>query len=289
MPLKPLLTLPINAFRWARSLRSGRAFSAGQKARLWLAMAAIQLRSVFHAPNKSVTARVLGFRISAFDAKALLYLLREVWIDEPYAIDLPESPTIVDCGANIGASVLFFALRHPRATILAYEPNPHAFAMLRKNVEANGLQNRVKLVNAALSDAPGSAELFFGDDQASLAGSLNAGRGGDRSATVELIRLSDEVRAKLSGRSIDLVKIDVEGAEHAVVRDMEASGLIGQVGKYAIEYHNNLDAAGPGKLGELLARFERAGFRHSIRAGFSRGSVSGSDDSLPEELTQPAM
>ena len=40
----------------------------------------------------------------------------------------------IDCGANIGISILFFKKQYPDCTIMAFEPNPHAFPLLEKNV-----------------------------------------------------------------------------------------------------------------------------------------------------------
>ncbi|HYM30394.1 MAG TPA: FkbM family methyltransferase [Candidatus Cybelea sp.] len=64
-------------------------------------------------------------------------------------------PLIVDAGANIGASSLYFALAFPTAIVVAIEPEDGNFALLQKNVAGFN----VRCIKAALSSSPGSARL----------------------------------------------------------------------------------------------------------------------------------
>ena len=66
-----------------------------------------------------------------------------------------QRPLIIDAGANIGASAVYFALTFPEAVIVAIEPEESNFALLRRNVE--GLN--VRCLKAALSSSEGSARV----------------------------------------------------------------------------------------------------------------------------------
>ncbi|HTR48037.1 MAG TPA: FkbM family methyltransferase [Verrucomicrobiae bacterium] len=131
--------------------------------------------------------------------------------------------TVVDIGANVGYYTLLAAkLVGPRGTVYAFEPSPANFALLSKNVEANGYRN-VVLVPKAVSENTGVAELHI--DRASSGGhSLGGFRGGVDSVAVETISLDDYFRG--ANQIIDVLKMDAEGAEPSILAGM--SGLLAQ-------------------------------------------------------------
>lgn len=115
----------------------------------------------------------------------------------------------VDVGANIGYYTrLLSRLVGPTGRVVAYEPYPPAFDLLRRN--SARLPN-VRIVQAALSDAPGEADLFVArtEDMSSL--SASAGRSHVRVRLETLDALHTEVPR------VDFIKIDVEGFEYAVL------------------------------------------------------------------------
>jgi len=70
----------------------------------------------------------------------------------------PMDNLIVDVGANEGHWSLYMGFGHPRASIIAIEPNPVPLELMRKNFESNGL-NRIKVLPIAMNDTSGTAEL----------------------------------------------------------------------------------------------------------------------------------
>ena len=62
-----------------------------------------------------------------------------------------KSPFILDCGSHIGVTVLYFKKLYPEARIIAFDPNPRTFELLKLNVDQNGLKN-VELMNVAISE-----------------------------------------------------------------------------------------------------------------------------------------
>lgn len=134
--------------------------------------------------------------------------------------------TFVDAGANEGLYTLFAAARvGPGGRVLAFEPSEREFGRLLENVRLNRL-DQVEVVKAALSDRGGTAPLRVGEDN--HAGHNTLGEFAYQIATaryedVPLVRLDDAVREHDIAR-VDVMKIDVEGHEAALLRG--AQGVI---------------------------------------------------------------
>lgn len=129
--------------------------------------------------------------------------------------------TVIDVGANEGFYALFCARRVGReGRVLAIEPSPRERARLEHNVALNGLRN-VRIVRSALAARPGRAVLRIANAEHNGQNSLGAF--GHASVTladqleVELDTLDALVQAQALHR-VDLVKLDVEGAELAVLQ-----------------------------------------------------------------------
>jgi len=136
--------------------------------------------------------------------------------------------TFVDVGANHGYfSVLAARLVGPAGRVFAFEPNPSVFEQLAEHVACNGLTN-VTTERKALAEREGTLELFVSacaansglssitpGSQAFASGSLDR----DRHVQVHVTTFDRWRRARAVER-IDLLKIDVEGAEMLVLRGM---------------------------------------------------------------------
>lgn len=216
----------------------------------------------------------MGSTFYAFSYHTLNYLIHEIIINEEYRFkSLNNAPVIVDCGANIGMSVLYFKKCYPQANILAFEPNPTAFTLLSKNIQSYHLSN-VETHHVALANSIGTIPFHFNNDKGTLTGSVQANRGGDNVIEVSCKKLSDFIQ---HFASIDLIKMDVEGAEIKIVEDLMQSGAIDKVKELIIEYHHNI----PGEtnaLSHFLKLFEQSGFDYSIRTSFS--ALGGMQDVL---------
>lgn len=125
---------------------------------------------------------------------------------------------VLDVGAHIGYFTLLFAkLVGNEGTVFAFEPEPRNFALLRKNVGANGYGN-VVLVNKAVSNRTGPARLYLSEDNRGdhrLFDSYD----GRRSINVECIRLDDYFATH---ERVDFIKMDIQGAEAMALEGMTA-------------------------------------------------------------------
>ncbi|MBP6858734.1 MAG: FkbM family methyltransferase [Candidatus Pacebacteria bacterium] len=160
----------------------------------------------------------------------------------------PKPKYIIDCGANIGISTLYFANKYPEAKIRAFEPQPDAFASLQTNLAG---KTNVELIKKAVWDKEGTLEL---DSSASDASSLTT-TAGNNTITVETTSLIPYL-----SMPVDLLKIDIEGAEYTVLKNIES--ILSMVKNIFIEYHvSNL---GNQELGDILAMLTRSGFNYYL-------------------------
>ena len=188
------------------------------------------------------------------DGKGFLHSLKEIFADEVYRFDTPTpAPFIIDAGANIGLSVLYFKRLHPRSRIIAFEPDPTIFEVLNKNVASSQL-DQVDTRQAAVWTEDGELRFF---SEGSLAGSSEVDLRAQGLAT--MVR-AERLKPLLQNEKVDFLKIDIEGAENAVMFDIEDE--LDNVEHLFFEYHSVL-----GKdqmLGDLLNIASRKGFRYVI-------------------------
>jgi FkbM family methyltransferase len=188
-------------------------------------------------------------------------MVDEIFVRKHYEFDtIDEQPLILDCGANIGIATLYFKRRSPNAKIVAIEPDPRAFALLRQNVDANGLRG-VELIPKALAAKPGTVELFL-DAEHPLVASTRRDRVSERSrsVTVEAVPLSS-----LIDRTVAFLKLDVEGSEFTVLSELARSGKIAEVAQMAVEYHHHV-STDEDEFSCLLALLEQSGFGYQLIA-----------------------
>lgn len=136
---------------------------------------------------------------------------------------LDRARCVIDVGANIGYYTLLAASRLPRGAVHAFEPWPTLFARLETACRSNGFHH-VVLNQAAVSDRDGVTRLYLPTTSATDAHLSNASlvegfAASNRHIEVTTLRLDTYV-ARRGLRHLDLVKVDAEGAELAVLRGL---------------------------------------------------------------------
>jgi FkbM family methyltransferase len=172
------------------------------------------------------------FKILFRNPKSFLLTVKELFIDEIYKFEtLNKNPYIIDCGAYIGTSVLYFKTNYPSSKILAFEPDKNNFKILNQNAISWNFDN-VEIINKAIWINNNSINF---DSKGEMSGSINLIESQNQKANlVQTQRLCDLLDVK-----IDLLKIDIEGAEYEVIKDCESK--LKNVEKLFIEYHGNYD------------------------------------------------
>jgi FkbM family methyltransferase len=137
-----------------------------------------------------------------------------------------KSVLYIDIGANIGCYCIRVAnafREWDKLSVMAYEPFPESFALLKKNIEGNGLAGKIDAVNVALSDHAGTASLYL---NATDPGS-NSLRANNHTLVppvlVNITRLDDmkEVWEKRRNADCVFLKLDCEGTEVSALRGAE--------------------------------------------------------------------
>jgi FkbM family methyltransferase len=177
------------------------------------------------------------------------------------------APFILDCGAHIGISVLYFKKRYPRAKIVAFEPNPTTFKLLELNVRQNNVHD-VELVNAALSMSPGEIDFYICEETAdpSTWAWGNSGIKGTSydPSTHKTIRVPTVQLSSFINQAVDFIKIDVEDMEEIVLEEIAEKLCF--VEQLAIEVQCR-DAHEFGSLHNILSILSRGGFEYFITQG----------------------
>ena len=201
--------------------------------------------------------KVFGWDLAFPDAASFLSAYTEIFGEQIYAFEAASpAPRILDLGANIGLSVLYFKQRYPRAEVTAYEADPRIYDYLVRNVYGNGFTD-VRLVNKAVWDS--AAVLGFSADGAD--GGRVVPRGGGDQVSVEAV----DIREILASGRYDFLKMDIEGAEERVIP--ACRGHLEHVERVFVEYHSV--AREEQSLGRIISELTGAGFRihvHHVHA-----------------------
>ncbi len=204
-----------------------------------------------------------GFTLHHGRLDSPVSLLREVFGERQYRrhIERPLDGVMIDIGANIGAVTLDWASRSRRLHVHAYEPNPATNSVLRHNVEANGLTDRVTVHHEAVGRAPGRLRLWTNVNSMTTTAYSDAPPTPGAVATyVPLVDLNEVVR-RAAGRPIALLKIDSEGGE-ADTLEGATPATLETLRQVIVEYHDKLCPDASGRCRKVL---EQAGFRCLVR------------------------
>lgn len=233
-----------NAFKHAVKIRT----SASYRKDYEVSSMYEQVRKIPRYTRGSVT--VSGLNLEFVDSPSFIFTYEEIFRKEIYKFHSSNpTPHILDAGANIGLSVLYFKRLFPKAVITAFEPDDQVFGVLSRNVQQNGLTD-VQLVKKGLWTH--ETELSFmaeGADGGRIAGQQEKAN----IVTIQTVKLSDY----LKHHEVDLLKMDIEGAEFDVLKEAEA--YLGRASRIFVEYHSFT-----GKeqcLSELLLLLKNQGFR----------------------------
>jgi methyltransferase, FkbM family len=133
-----------------------------------------------------------------------------------YLAELKNPPIVVDVGAHHGVYAILLGklVQQKRGKVIAVEPNPRAFKILQENVRMNNLEDTVKCESAAIMGRSGTFQFTDNEDQSRIVESIDPA-----AFKVEAMPLSSLLK-KYSLATVDIMIIDVEGAELNVLRSI---------------------------------------------------------------------
>jgi FkbM family methyltransferase len=191
------------------------------------------------------------------------YLVNEIYDKEVYFFQCEhEHPLILDIGANIGLSTIYFKALYPECRIVAFEPDPVSFEILNKNIALHRLSSVISL-EKAVSGRNGVADLFVFSEQGSDVGmpvcSLYENSLTKKKIKVESVDISG---ISCLDQGVDFVKIDIEGGESDVIYSLVESGKIKSIKEIVVEYHHWVEQRYA--FDEFIAVLESNGFHMKV-------------------------
>ncbi|MCL5423742.1 MAG: FkbM family methyltransferase [Candidatus Marsarchaeota archaeon] len=179
---------------------------------------------------------------------SILSLITENFILEQYSKLEIKNNIIVDIGANVGDSTIFFVLNGAKK-VYALEPYPHSYNLARKNVMTNKLNKKIILLNAAIGKNTGFYKLdetFKSFDSSSIK-NFNKGK------NIRVYSLSDLIK-KFNLTNV-ILKMDCEGFEYESILTTENS-MLRKFSQIFLEYHYYYE--------DLVKKLRSAGFKVTV-------------------------
>lgn len=221
----------------------------------------MQMKNILGDREKPITPLIYAQRLVEVG-----YIFTEVFLRGEYSRWEPRSnsPRIIDLGGDPGIfSVLYWKYKAPHSQITVVEANPATANVMRKNLERRGLEN-VQVINAAVAaDANENATLHLhkprkGWHTQDYVGNQGAqDHSGRYTISVPKMKLSELIN---EGERIDLLKVDIEGSEVEVMRELAESGKLKQIDQIIMEFHHD-PVGNPGhSLIEMLDILQTDGF-----------------------------
>ncbi|OJJ23688.1 hypothetical protein BKI52_04875 [marine bacterium AO1-C] len=201
---------------------------------------------------KPQSLKFAGFKLQIVDSLSFIWQVKEIFVDEAYHFSSKSAtPIIYDCGANVGTSCLYFKKLYPQAKIKAIEADEKIAHILKANLLANNLNDVEVITKAVWKDNQGIEIALEGADGASIFGNANKQH-------IPSVRLKDLL---IQEKYIDMLKMDIEGAEVEVIKD--CADELSKIQHLFIEYHSYQNHIQD--LSKILEILENQGFQYFIQ------------------------
>ena len=226
------------------------------------------LRNKLQPPREGTLAHVpVGTYVFYFPSLTYFEgLFTEIFFKETYYLTpTQESIRVIDCGANIGVSLLYIKIRAPHARVLCFEPNPAARAVLEKNITENNWKKDVQVFPYALGKEKGTAEFCVENANATSSGGSFANYLEKKGRVLTTYTVVVDTLSQYIDSAIDLLKIDIEGPEFDVLEELIAQKKLQSVSRIQLEYHY-IPGFFTRPLSEMLALLEKEGFRTFVQS-----------------------
>ncbi len=168
-------------------------------------------------------------------------ILSEIIIERSYGFDF-SGQRIIDIGAYIGDTALFFAFRGAEK-VIAVEPSPDNYLLAQGNINQNSIyRDRIELLPVAISDRSGEMELHLDtknpQSHALRSTADNTAYANYREHVMVTVWSLEELICHSGWESVDLVKLDCEGCEFPIILETPDE-VLKKVRRWIIEYHAN--------------------------------------------------
>lgn len=177
---------------------------------------------------------------------------------------------LVDAGANLGYFSLLWAAANPANKVIAIEASPRNLPLLGRNVEYNRLAGQVDIVPAAVGRAAGKLQFNLGPPDQTGWGGVVKGDSDPDCVTVDVKRIDDLVA---DGKYVDLLKIDIEGADTWALMGCEELLRERRIGEVWFEENQSrMGALGIGRA-EALEFLASVGYEATVVDASTQGII----------------
>ena len=219
---------------FVRDLRKSLRLTADARSCFRLSMDFVLSRFIHLIPksycNRVREVRLRGeFKIRYRLNKGDLHSIREIWFQEAYRLPFENSSgVLLDLGANIGMASVWLAKTYSFTQVIAVEPDPSNAALVRENLDLNGIAGSV--LEAAIGPKDGMARFGFSEIS-------NLGRLSEDGVPVPMISVNTIIK-RFGVARFALIKIDIEGGEQEL---FEGPGdWLARTDAIIIEFHPNV-------------------------------------------------
>lgn len=238
------------------NLRFSKDWLTQNKANLKTGISAKERRRILQPQYiENNTTTIFGKQFAYSSATAMLHSLDEIFKSDIYKFNSDtETPLIIDCGANMGLSVIYLKKQFPKSTIIAFEPDAKICELLKKNVETYFKNDQITIHEKAVW-VEDTTLTFYAD------GGLSGSTVVDFSHKNNQRKVAATDLKKFLTQKVDFLKIDIEGAENTLIFDIEEH--LKNVNHLFLEYHGIKNEEQ--NLGEILNLLKKSGFQYYIR------------------------
>jgi FkbM family methyltransferase len=205
-----------------------------------------------HPRKKPGRVKIDGLPFTFADLHSFYYQAIQIFGSDLYGFQVDnDNPVILDCGAHIGLASLYFATKYPNSQIHAFEADPVIAKMLTENINSFGLRMVNAHPQAVWINEEGVCFNKSGDDSGFISDEEP-----ENLEKVPSIRLKQIIE----NQHVDLLKLDIEGAEYDVIKDCDEALM--NVKNIIIEVHKFRDHNG--SLGDILGILEKNHFEYTF-------------------------
>lgn len=185
--------------------------------------------------------------------------LKETFIDKQYGQFNVRNSVVLDVGAFIGDSALYFAMNGAKK-VAAYEPAPPTLKIAQTNIALNHYENIIKVYGEAIGIEEGTVKINYASQMPGMTSQIwDMG---------ESICFEAKVKPLYSAIKdlgyVDLLKMDCEGAEWSIIRDAAFKGKLDEVENIVMEVHG-------GSIFEMEKLLEKAQFKRQEKRFYKYG------------------
>lgn len=201
-------------------------------------------------PDLNIISKEGGFIISFnsfeffIESSEDIFIINEVFVDLDYGFRTDKSSLVIDIGANIGITSVFFSQFDFIKYIYSYEPIPHTYSLGLKNVSSNiEAHKKCQFFNFGLSNEDKTASFYFNNQVKGKTGVREyriAGSNNEHQVEVELKNANSVISSIVKDHPDEfiMIKMDCEGSEYEIFQNLSNNNILSKIDVFFIEWHD---------------------------------------------------